>query len=224
MRAQNRGHRIGDFCEEAGILPEAQHDFRPQRSTTNMMFVVRRLQKLERVGNTSLEICFIDLAKAYDSVDRSLLWEVLARFGIPPWMIKVIRMFHDVMRAHVQLIEEDFSARFNVCQGLRQGYVLSPLLFSIFFAAVIIMVLQRSVADTVIVSDLVYEPVPITLVPNGRKVVGIRWVYKIKAEEVYMSRLVVLGWSQVPWSDCGGTFPPVCRLGASGWYLQSPRS
>ena len=66
-------NRLGDFCEEAGILPEEQCGFRPQRSTTDMMFVVRRLQELGRTSNTSLEICFIDLAKAYDSVDRVLL-------------------------------------------------------------------------------------------------------------------------------------------------------
>ena len=65
--------RLGDFCEEAGILPEEQCGFRPQCSTTDMMFVVRRLQELGRTSNTSLEICFIDLAKSYDSVDRVLL-------------------------------------------------------------------------------------------------------------------------------------------------------
>ena len=59
-----------------------------------MMFVVRSLQELGRTSNTSLEIYFIDLAKAYDSVGRVLLWKVLARFGVPPRMIKVIRMFH----------------------------------------------------------------------------------------------------------------------------------
>ena len=37
---------------------------------------------------------FIDLHKAYDSVDRGLLWEVLARAGIPAEMIAVIRKFH----------------------------------------------------------------------------------------------------------------------------------
>ena len=101
-------NRLGDFCEEAGILPEEQCGFRPQRSTTDMMFVVRRLQELGRTSNTSLEICFIDLAKAYDSVDRVLLWEILARFGVPRRMIKVIRMSHDGMRARVQLDDGDF--------------------------------------------------------------------------------------------------------------------
>ena len=65
-------NRLGDFWEEAGILPEEQCGFQPQRSTTDMMFVVRRLHELGRTGNTSLEICFIDLAKAYDSIDRLL--------------------------------------------------------------------------------------------------------------------------------------------------------
>ena len=55
--------------------------------------------------------------------------------------IEVIRISHDGMRARVQLNGGDFLAWFNVCQGLRQGYVLSPVLFNIFFAAVIIVVL-----------------------------------------------------------------------------------
>ena len=148
-------NRLGDFCEEAGILPEEQCGFRPQRSTTDVMFVVRRLQELGRTSNTSLEVCFINLTPAYDSVGRELLWEVLTRFGVPPRMIKVIRMFHDGMRARVQLDDGDFSAWFSVCQGLQQGCVLSPLLFNIFFAAVIIVVLQRFAEDPLIVSDLV---------------------------------------------------------------------
>ena len=57
-----------------------------------------------------------------------------------------------------------------------------------------------------------FELVFIILVTNGRKVVGARWVYKTKADGVYKGRLVVLGWSQVPGVDCGGTFAPVCRL------------
>lgn len=53
--------------------------------------------------NCPLYMCFIDLTKAYDSVDRTLLWAVLARFGVPDKMIAVIRAFHDGMMACVPL-------------------------------------------------------------------------------------------------------------------------
>ena len=40
--------RLGEYCGRVGILPEEQSGFRPNRSTTGMMFVNRRLQELAR--------------------------------------------------------------------------------------------------------------------------------------------------------------------------------
>ena len=42
--------------------------------------------------------------------------------------------------------------------------------------------------------------------------VGSCWANKIKAYNLLKSRLVVLGWTQVPGIDFGGIFAPVCRL------------
>ena len=76
--------RLSEYYERVGmILPEEQSGFEPNRSTTDMMFVTRRLQELARKKRIPLYVCFIDLTKAYDSVDRTLLWTVLARFGVP---------------------------------------------------------------------------------------------------------------------------------------------
>ena len=94
--------RLSEYCERVGILPEEQSGFRPNRSTTDMVFVIRRLQKLARKKRIPLYVCFIDLTKVYDSVDRTLLGTVLARFGVPQTMISVIRQFHDGMRACVR--------------------------------------------------------------------------------------------------------------------------
>ena len=83
--------RLSAYCEAKGLLPEEQCGFRPDRSTTDMMFVVRRLQEVERKAGVSLHMCFVDLQVAYDTVDRTLLWQVLTRIGVTPQMIAVIR-------------------------------------------------------------------------------------------------------------------------------------
>ena len=148
--------RLSSHCEVGGILPEEQCGFRPARSTVDMLFVVRRLQELGRERKIPLYMCFIDLQKAYDSVDRELLWEVLRRFGVPDPMLSVIRQFHDGMRARVRTDDGELSEWFDVTQGLRQGCVLSPLLFNIFFAAVLHVVLVRFSEDADILADLVH--------------------------------------------------------------------
>ena len=65
--------RLSNYSEVEGILPDEQCGFRPARSTVHMLFVVRRLQELGRARRIPLYMCFIDLQKAYDSVDRELL-------------------------------------------------------------------------------------------------------------------------------------------------------
>ena len=103
-----------------------------------------------------LHVCFIDLTKAYDSVDRTLLWTVLARFGVPQNMISVIHQFDDGMPACVRLDDRVCSGWFAVNQDLCQGCVLAPLLFNIFFAAVINVAYTRFKADKDIMNVLEY--------------------------------------------------------------------
>ena len=97
-----------------------------------------------------------NLTKAYDSVDRTLLWKVLARFGVPHNMISVIRQFHGGMRACVRLDDRVCSRWFAMEQGFRQGCVLARLLFNIFFAAVINMASTRLKAGRGIMDALVH--------------------------------------------------------------------
>ncbi|CAM9581945.1 unnamed protein product [Ascophyllum nodosum] len=132
--------RLSAYCEAKGLLPEEQGGFRPDRSTTNMMFVVRRPQKIGRKAGVSLFMCSIDLQEAYDTVDPTLLWQVLTRIGVPPQIIAVIQKFHDGMRACMRPDHGVCLDWFEVEQGLRKGCVLSSLLL-----------------DTVILAELVHH-------------------------------------------------------------------
>ena len=69
--------RLSAYCEAKGLSPEEQCGFRPDRSTMDMMFVVRKLQEIGWKAGVSLFMFFIDLQKAYDTVDRTLLRHVL---------------------------------------------------------------------------------------------------------------------------------------------------
>ena len=148
--------RLSEYYERVGILPEEHISFRPNHSTTDMMFVIHRLQELARKKRIPLYVCFIDLTNAYNSVDQTLLWTVLARFGVAQNIISVICQFHDGMRACVRLDDRVCSRWFAVEQDLRQGCVLAPLLFNTFFSAVINLTSPRFKADKGVMDTLVH--------------------------------------------------------------------
>ena len=147
--------RLNAYCEWRKIFLEAQYGFRVGRSTDGMIYVVRGVQELAREKDLPLFMCFIDLQKAYDSVDRSLLWKVLARYGVPAKLISIIRQFHDGMRACVRLDSGETSEWFAVEQGLRQGCVIAPDLFNIFFVAVLTVAFDRFSIDKAVLDDFV---------------------------------------------------------------------
>ena len=83
--------KLSTYFEAKELVSEEQCGFRSDRSTTDMMFVVHRLQEIGRKTGVSLFMCSINLQKAYDAVDRTVLWQVRTRIGVPPQMIAVIR-------------------------------------------------------------------------------------------------------------------------------------
>ena len=65
----------------------------------------------------------------------------MAKFGCPTKFIAVVREFHDGMLARVQN-DDEFSDPFPVTNGVKQGCVLAPTLFSMMFSAMLTAVFQ----------------------------------------------------------------------------------
>ena len=101
-----------------------------------MIFVDRQLQEKFIEEHRGLAMVFIDLTKAFDTVNRPLLWEVLQNFGCPPTFLAVLRELHEGAMARV-LGSGQKSDPFPVCSGVRQECVVAPVVFNLFLAAIL---------------------------------------------------------------------------------------
>ena len=98
-----------------------------------MLFALRQLQEKCKLHSVDLYLLFIDLTKAFDTVNRNGLWAMLAKIGCPELFINLIRSFHDDMTVKVRDGGER-SKPFKVTSGTKQGCVLARSLFSILFS------------------------------------------------------------------------------------------
>ena len=69
------------------VVSESQCEYRPGRSTEDLIFVMRQLCE----KNTPMYAVFVDFTKAFDSVDRGLLWKVLACQGVPSKFLNALQ-------------------------------------------------------------------------------------------------------------------------------------
>ena len=115
------------------VYPESQCGFRAGRSTIDMIFSLRQLQEKCREQNMPLYLAFVDLTKAFDTVSREGLYLVLSKIGCPPKLLSLVRSFHQNMKGTVQF-DGNLSEPFDICNGVKQGCVLAPTLFGIFFS------------------------------------------------------------------------------------------
>jgi hypothetical protein len=71
----------------------------------------------------------IDFKKAYDSVRREALYNILIEFGIPKKLVRPIKMCLTETYSRVQ-VGKNLSEMFPIGNGLKQRDVLSPLVFN----------------------------------------------------------------------------------------------
>ena len=113
------------------ILSKEQAGFRKGYSTIDHVFVLHLVIDLYQSVRKRVFCAFIDYQKAFDSVDRSLLWQKLLSYNINGKLLTVIRQMYN--RAKSCIKKDNMISEYFLCNiGVRQGDTLSPLLFALF--------------------------------------------------------------------------------------------
>ena len=122
------------YSLENGLLSRGQLGFVIGNRTSDPHIKLHNLiQKYCHKKKSRVFGCFVDFSKAFDKVPRNILLQKLQNKGINGRMFDIIKSLYVKDTASVK-IGREFSDPFETNIGVRQGCVLSPLLFNIFLS------------------------------------------------------------------------------------------
>ena len=127
-------NRLSHFVQERKILSNSQLGFMQGNRTSDAHLTLHNLiRKYCHKNNSKMYSCFVDFSKAFDTLPRDILFEKLLAYGVNGKFFNTIKNMYSNDRACLK-IGNIISNTFDINQGVRQGCVLSPLLFNIFMA------------------------------------------------------------------------------------------
>lgn len=123
--------RGNKWAEGNGFRAKGQFGFRKGMGTVEAAFILRHTIEECAAKQKAVYCAFIDFKKAYDSVDRNLLWQCLIKMGINGKYLNTLKQMYSNVCMQVRL-QGRLSERFTAEAGVKQGDPLSPLLFGLF--------------------------------------------------------------------------------------------
>ena len=110
-------------------ISEEQCGFRKNYGTSDNLHIVRQVMEKCREYRLPTFFCFVDLAKAFDSIHHNSIWSSLGEIGIHPNLISLLKATYEVSSSSIAF--NGSKVPVEVKQGVRQGDVISPRLFTI---------------------------------------------------------------------------------------------
>ena len=101
-------------------LPDVQDGFRKGRGTRDQIANICQIMVKAREFQKNIYFCFIDYAKAFDSVDHNILWTILQEMGMPDHLTCLLRNLCAGQEAAIRTghgITDWFQIGKEVCQG-----------------------------------------------------------------------------------------------------------
>ena len=113
------------------LTSDNQFGFKHKHSTDMCIFALKEVLDNYNRQNSSVFVCLIDASQAFDRVNHELMFIKLCERGVPKYLVRILAFWyaHQTMRVRWG---KSTSEPFFVCNGVRQGGILSPLLFNVY--------------------------------------------------------------------------------------------
>ena len=112
------------------ILRKNQNGFRRNSSTNSPILTIRRILEGVRAKNLKATLLFVDFTKAFDSIHRQKMEQILLAYGLPKETVAAIMILYRNTKVKLRSSDGD-TEYFDIVAGILQGDTLAPYLFII---------------------------------------------------------------------------------------------
>ena len=112
------------------VLRKSQNGFQRNKSMTSQILTIHRILEGVCAKNLQVTILFVDFAKAFDSIHRGKMEQILLAYSLPKETVTAIMMLYRNAKVKIHSPHGD-TDYFDIVAGVLQGDTLAPYLFII---------------------------------------------------------------------------------------------
>ena len=120
-------------CDNFLKCSDRQFGFRKNASCAQAIYAMKRVVNNFTEKGSTVNICSLDLSKAFDKINHKILFRKLMERNVPKFFITLLVDWYSKLKSKVKWGDsESYSEWFEITMGIRQGGVLSPLFYSVY--------------------------------------------------------------------------------------------
>jgi len=130
-------NRLSSWCKDNAVISDYQAAYKKGTGCQDHVFVLNSAIQYHLRGKRNKTFAlFVDLSKAFDSINHDKLWDKLVSVGLSSKFVSIIKSMYSYAKAKIRTKFGE-SCNFPIEIGVLQGETLSPKLFTIFMEEIV---------------------------------------------------------------------------------------